>query len=424
MTSGRSERWSGHRSEAGGRTDSQRDRDRVLYSKAFRRLNGVSQVVSAAEGATYHNRMVHSLKVAQIGRRLAESLLRWYPELIVDVDPDVVETAALAHDLGHPPFGHIGERTLFRLAQDKELVDGYEGNAQNLRILSDLEVTGYPHGLDLTRATLQAVIKYPWFSSDPRASKKGDLKFACYDTEKPLFEWLGKPTISGLQSIECQIMEWADDVSYALHDLTDFYRIGLIPLEHFADLESQEATSFADSVQVEKGISKNTTLGIIESFISKRSINSPYQGTVAQRENLYKFINNSINNMLSQRVFEVKQDADRYFVKINEEMQQCVKVLKYFTVYYVINSYSLNSIQVGQEKCIELLVSTFCNALNDKNMSLIPNLYRDKIRSVEDPFVRTRYIFDLVSGLTDQQASVLFCRFAGTQLGSIRNPII
>ena len=128
--------------------------------------------------------------------------------------------------------------------------------------------------------------------------------------------------------------------------------------------------------------------------------------------------------MLGQEVFSVKEDAGRYFLEIHKDMQTCVKVLKYFTVYYVINSYSLNSIQVGQKKCIELLLSTFCNGLKDNELSLIPNLYRDKIRSVEDPLVKTRYVFDLVSGLTDQQASDLFCRFAGTQLGSIRNPII
>lgn len=387
----------------------------------------MSQVVSASEGATYHNRMIHSLKVAQVGRRLAESLVTWHVELTDQLNPDVVETAALAHDLGHPPFGHIGEETLSRLAKENKehkLTDGYEGNAQNLRILTNLEISGYGHGLDLTRATLQAIIKYPWTYSDPKTKGKRSDKFGFYETERPVWNWLGGPVIDGHNTIECQVMEWADDVSYALHDLTDFYRIGLIPLEHFSDVKSLEAKVFAEAVEASEGIPKDETLEIIDTCISSRAIVGPYQGTIPQREKLYMFINNNLDRFLAEQTFRVNKDADRYFLDFDPAIKNYIKVLKYFTVHYVINSYALNSIQVGQEKCIEMLVSTFLDAsLNDK-FHLIPNLYKEKLQLATSKDEKTRLIIDLVASLTDQQAFELSARFSGFQIGSIRNPII
>jgi len=156
----------------------QRDRDRILYSSAFKRLNGVTQVVAASEGTIFHNRLTHSLKVAQLGRRLAEHLLdqkgeREKAEAWGGLDPEVVDAAGLAHDLGHPPFGHIAEKALDDLVTNPSSAglgdiprnpDGFEGNAQTFRILTWLSAhheTKYP-GLNLTRATLDATLKYPW----------------------------------------------------------------------------------------------------------------------------------------------------------------------------------------------------------------------------------------------------------------------
>ena len=147
------------------RTAFQRDRDRLLYSDYLRRLASVTQVASAAEGASFHNRLTHSIKVAQVGRRLAELLLSRDKDLAGFLDPDVVEAAALAHDLGHPPFGHVADRHLCALAVENDLGDGFEGNAQTFRIVTRLSVrrSGGGLGLDLTRATLAATAKYPWF---------------------------------------------------------------------------------------------------------------------------------------------------------------------------------------------------------------------------------------------------------------------
>ena len=143
----------------------QRDRDRIIYTSAFRRLAWVTQVVSAYEGDPFHNRLTHTLEVAQIGKRLAEKLLDEQPEeatAIGGLDPEVVEAAALAHDLGHPPFGHAAERELDRLVRESGTSDGFEGNPQSFRVVTKLSVKGRESpGLNLTRATLDAILKYP-----------------------------------------------------------------------------------------------------------------------------------------------------------------------------------------------------------------------------------------------------------------------
>jgi dGTP triphosphohydrolase len=173
-------------SERDIRTPGQTDRDRILYTSAFRRLAGVTQVVGPLEGHIFHNRLTHTIEVAQIARRLAERLRELDPNGVArfgGVDPDVVEAAAFAHDLGHPPFGHIAEHTLDQLAIDNGAPDGFEGNAQSFRIVTRLAAhrTGYK-GLNLTRATLNAVLKYPWFRGEGPLEKSD--KFGAYRSEK------------------------------------------------------------------------------------------------------------------------------------------------------------------------------------------------------------------------------------------------
>jgi len=165
------------------RTRAQRDRDRILYSSALRRLAEVTQVVSPGSGYVFHNRLTHTLQVAQVGRRLAERLLKLHPKEVAaseGVDPDVVEAACLAHDLGHPPFGHIAEEVLNEVA---EKAGGFEGNAQSFRIVTKLAFRSPKYvGLDLSRATLSAILKYPCFRGKGKARKP---KWGSYSTEKP-----------------------------------------------------------------------------------------------------------------------------------------------------------------------------------------------------------------------------------------------
>ncbi|MEO1341880.1 MAG: dGTP triphosphohydrolase, partial [Cyanobacteria bacterium J06635_13] len=212
------------------------DRDRILYSSAFRRLAQITQVLTAQEGHVFHNRLTHSLKVAQVARRLAERLVTEQPKIaaaIGGVDADVVEAAALAHDLGHPPFGHTAEEQLDACARKAGLSDGFEGNAQSFRILTRLAIHRLDYyGLNLTRATLNAVLKYPWLRS-PDTTSKRYRKYGVYDLDIEAFSFT-REAANDRQSIEASIMDFADDITYSVHDLEDFYLAGLIPLELLA----------------------------------------------------------------------------------------------------------------------------------------------------------------------------------------------
>lgn len=217
------------------------DRDRLLYSRSLLRLSGVTQVLSPSdEGSLTHNRLTHSIKVAQVARALAEHLLlerHDEHDVIVQLgglDVDVVEAAAYCHDTGHPPFGHIGEEVLDRYARvSLDLADGYEGNAQAFRIAATLEPRSADwSGMDLLPATLAAVLKYPWARSEAEDTSSPPPKFGYFTTESGAFtrarSWLPPGYADDAQSLEAAVMDVADDITYALHDLEDFRSAGLM----------------------------------------------------------------------------------------------------------------------------------------------------------------------------------------------------
>ncbi|HEY5224999.1 MAG TPA: deoxyguanosinetriphosphate triphosphohydrolase [Microbacteriaceae bacterium] len=222
------ERWLGEQ-HSSRRSDFARDRARMLHSSALRRLAAKTQVLSPTAGLDFaRNRLTHSLEVAQVGRELAASL---------GLDPDVVDTACLAHDIGHPPFGHNGERALSDWSQD---IGGFEGNAQTLRLLTRLEpkvfgADGRAYGLNLTRASLDASCKYPWPASQSIADPSGRAKFGFYADDEPAFEWLRAGAPDRVRCIEAQVMDLSDDIAYSVHDFEDAIVNGYIDVAALSD---------------------------------------------------------------------------------------------------------------------------------------------------------------------------------------------
>lgn len=413
---------------AGERQDdeAERDRDRILYASAFRRLGGVTQVASSGETALLHNRLTHSLKVGQVARRIASTINALAAEdrtvnaacfkfggastadisAAQPVDPWVVEAAGLLHDAGHPPFGHVAEATLNaalssqpNVPQDGALPivtpqvpggyhlrDGFEGNAQTFRIAARLAmgpaVTSDEHpllGLNLTRASLSAVSKYPWtYGHRPRGVDPLKMKWGAYDSEEEVLLWamgdingrdgrLGRPRPDGaveFRSIEAQVMDWADDVTYAVHDLEDFSRAGLIPLQVFTS-HSPVITDLWDYCRPRLMATPMLTFkyrdaapgpeqAMYEDFLGVlSSLPVSATGRRPDRIRFRSWATSLIDHLTGPDVLSVETNVG--LVDIERSALLSVEVLKKLTWYFVIEKPALASAQYGQARLVREL---------------------------------------------------------------------
>lgn len=454
FVSQRSDRQHGTAKVGDQRKVFQIDRDRLVYSTAFRRLAQVTQVVSASEGNVFHNRLTHSLKVAQVARRTAEKLIS--DAEITDssllarcgyLDPDVVETAALAHDLGHPPFGHIAEKELDKVAKQSGLDDGFEGNAQTFRILTWLE----PHrsdyeGLNLTKATLDATLKYPWYrhrASGDNNSHKKSRKFSVYDLDKAAFEWLRTRQCDGKQSeqltLEASVMEFADDVTYSVHDLEDFYLAGLIPLDVIAksqdefekfieewkkDLKEKDAKEKQLAELIGTPQEKERLKTLLEYYVPPRY--NP--GSIEQTAHIRRISSDLIQKYL-QSVSIQEEYGENGFLRRDLEKDVELKFLQRMVWKFVILNPRLATQQCGQRRIIKTLFEIYREAIESGQVDLLPTRFV-KDRSLEWlsksenlRLQKVRLAVDIVASMSETEAVLMFRRLTGIEQGSVMDHI-
>ncbi len=436
------------------REPGQKDRDRILFCSAFRRLAGVTQVVSVQEGHIFHNRLTHSMKVAQIARALALKLIKTDTGLLQrfgGIDPDIAETAALAHDLGHPPFGHIAEGKLHELAQKAGLPDGFEGNAQTFRIITKLAIRKEQFcGLNLTRGSLNSVLKYPWLYGEQ--GQRSKRKWNAYLTEQEDFNYAREGFKGSIaKSIEAELMDWADDIAYSIHDVEDFYRANLIPLDRLVtslrktksgeiDVKPHSETDrflkevfrrwqqgkiqseFQDSDSQEK--LRRSFINIISQMTP---LQTPYDGSHALKAYLRNFTSLYVSRYINAVQLCDPDTNDGRCITINQEALYEVKMLKELTWHYVMRSPALTAQKRGQVLIIETLFDTFHAAAlspNSNDWDIFPFGYRERLEATDAREERIRIVIDLIASMTEPQAVQMYQRLTGTSTSSMLLQIV
>jgi dGTPase len=374
------------------RTAFARDRARVLHSLSLRRLATKTQVLTAAQHDFPRSRLTHTLEVAQIAREIGFAL---------GADPDLVETAALTHDVGHPPFGHNGETALNELAAD---IGGFEGNAQSFRVLTRLETKVMDDqrsfGLNLTRATLDAASKYPWFSSE------GLLKFGAYQVDSDIFNWVRSGILDKKVCFEAQVMDFADDVAYSVHDVEDAIHAGHIDLALLR--EPSEQRLIVDEC-LERYLPQSTSDELLAAF--NRIINLPhwpktFNGSRNSVTQLKQISSTLIGRFVGAAELATKKQFGNQITRysgdlvVPTEIKAEVAVLKTLAVAYVMQRAAM-AIQYAQQR--ELLAELF-HALTQAGPDALDPIHQEAFLASGSDSERKRVLVDQVANLTDVTA--------------------
>jgi dGTPase len=392
-------RWVAEPPKRAGRSDFERDRARVLHSAALRRLAAKTQVVTAGSADFPRTRLTHSLECAQIGRELGRE---------IGCDPDLVDAACLAHDIGHSPFGHNGEAALNELAAD---AGGFEGNAQSLRLLTRLEPKVQGAGLNLTRATLDATLKYPWFSQAP------GTKFGVYAEDAEVFDWIRQGAPAGRRRcLEAQVMDWADDVAYSVHDLEDGFVAGLITFKNLNSLTERTVVSQTTATTyVGEDVSVAELTEVLDALLALDVWPTSYDGSPDSAAAL----KNTTSELIG-RFCIAAQDATlaahprpltRYAADLIVPRQQRLEcaLLKGITAHYVMTRAGVIAAQARERE----LLAELAFAVERGAPGTLDPLLRPAWHSAESDTARRRVVIDQIASLTDTSAIAWHHRLCG-----------
>ncbi|MFK0137694.1 deoxyguanosinetriphosphate triphosphohydrolase [Streptomyces murinus] len=396
-----------------GRTAFQRDRARILHSAALRRLAGKTQVVTPGShsqvwDASPRTRLTHSLECAQVGRELGAAL---------GCDPDLVEAACLSHDLGHPPFGHNGEQALNAFADD---CGGFEGNAQSLRLLTRIEPKRFTEegsvGLNLTRAALDAATKYPW----PRGahpSDPGSGKFGVYEDDRPVFDWVRAGAPGTRTCFEAQVMDWADDVAYSVHDVEDGLHAGHIdPNCLHAEPEREAVFEVAIGRYVPAGTEPAELADALDRLQDAEWWPHGYDGTAVAQARLKDATSQLIGRFClaaesATRAAYGTGRLTRYDARLvvpRETRMECA-VLKAVADRYVMQRAEQERLRADQR----VIVAELAEALTARAPDGLDPQFRALFDGASDDHARKRVIVDQIASLTDASALSLHARLTG-----------
>ena len=392
------ERFFDEPAKRGGRTEFARDRARIIHSFALRRLAAKTQVAVPWATDFPRTRLSHSLECAQVGRELGAAL---------GADPDLMEGACLAHDIGHPPFGHNGEEVLNQLAHS---CGGFEGNAQSLRLLIRLEaktvlVDGKSVGLNLTRASLDAATKYPW------SRVINAKKFGVYEDDLEIFNWYRSGVESGKTSIEAQIMDWSDDVAYSVHDMEDSLVSGQIKLDQLSNdlpkLFKVAKDMYLEDITEAEMATALTALQKISCWPRY------YDGTHRSLARLKDLASQLIGRFAQAAEVATQEkygdsNLTRYSANLVVPRAQRVEValLKSMAGHYVINA-DTSQIRYGEQ---QKLLTELVEAILASAPATLEGFFLQDWQRAENDQQRVRVVIDQVASLTDPGAIALHNR--------------